>query len=271
MSIVANAYKLLLAQGAKEENLEAVLFTHVSNQHYYRRAIVSIMCAPKLWVCSKDNFDNIKETVFDTRPVFGAPSIFTRRSQLQAELYRFATDISRPGKPARVLTNVKIKSVDPFAGQVVAETGEIYVGDLIIGADGINSAVRGAILAQSSTSPDGSAITVSGGTAAVPTGLAGYTSVVPAELIVSNPDLAFQAADGVAGICVWGRPEDGGFRILCYPCNNKQDFQIFAYIPETQWVEEFEKNKTTIIRDIPAERVLKDFESFHPAVKMLLR
>jgi hypothetical protein len=35
MSIVANAYKLLLAQGAKAENLEAVLFTHVSDPQYY--------------------------------------------------------------------------------------------------------------------------------------------------------------------------------------------------------------------------------------------
>lgn len=31
MSIVSNAYKLLLSQGVKDENLEAVLFTHVSH------------------------------------------------------------------------------------------------------------------------------------------------------------------------------------------------------------------------------------------------
>jgi len=30
VSIVVNAYKLLLAQGVKEENLQAVLMTHVS-------------------------------------------------------------------------------------------------------------------------------------------------------------------------------------------------------------------------------------------------
>jgi len=81
---------------------------------------------------------------------------------------------------------------------------------------------------------------------------------------------AFQAVDGVAGICHWEEPGERKLRVLCYPCDNKEYFQVFAYIPETLWVEEFEKNKTSIIRGIPAERVLKDFESFHPVVKKLL-
>jgi salicylate hydroxylase len=272
MSIVANAYKLLIAQGVKDENLEAVLFTHVSTSRHCRCVFGFIKCCSKLWNCSKDN-DNIKETVFDTRPIFGAPSIFARRSRLQAELYRFATDYSRPGNPARVLTNVNITSVDSRAGIVMADTGDTYVGDLIIGADGINSAVRGAVLAYSSelTRETGSMTGISEGTAAVPTGLAGYASVVPAEIIASDPSLAFQAAEGVGGICHWQGPEGSKLRVLCYPCDNKEYFQIFAYLPETSWEEEFEKNKTSIIRGIPAESVLKDFESFHPTVKKLLR
>jgi salicylate hydroxylase len=272
MSIVANAYKLLLAQGVKDENLESVLFTHVSNSQLYLCGLILIEHSPKLWNCSKDN-DNIKEAVFDTRPIFGVPSIFARRSRLHAELYRFATDPSRTGKPARVLTEVNIKSVDPSAGVVVSDTGETHVGDLIIGADGINSAVRGAVLAHSSipNTETGSVIGISEGTAAVPTGLAGYASVVPAVVIASDPELAFQAVDGVAGICHWEEPGERKLRVLCYPCDNKEYFQVFAYIPETLWVEEFEKNKTSIIRGIPAERVLKDFESFHPVVKKLLR
>ena len=271
MSIVANAYKLLVAQGAKDENLEAVLFTHVSTLRAVFNVLASIECSSKLWNCSKDH-DNIKESVFDTRPIFGAPSIFARRSRLQAELYRFATDPARPGTPARVLTDVNIKSVDPSAGVVVADSGDTYIGDLIVGADGINSAVRGAVLAYSSdpASESGSVVGVSEGTAAVPTGLAGYTSVVPAGIIASDPDLAFQAAEGVGGICHWQGPEGSQLRVLCYPCDNKEYFQIFGYVPETSWKEQFERDKTSIIRGIPAERVLKDFETFHPVVKKLL-
>ena len=204
--------------------------------------------------------------------MFGAPSIFARRSRLQSELYRFATDPSRPGKPARVLTDVNIKSINPIAGIVVADTGETYIGDLIVGADGLNSAVRRAVLTHSATSAEtGSVVGISEGTGAVPTGLAGYSSVVPAAVITSDPDLAFQAADGVAGICHWQGPDESKLKVLCYPCDNKEYFQIFAYIPETEWVGEFEKNKTSIIRGIPSERALKDFEGFHPTVKKLLR
>jgi salicylate hydroxylase len=102
-------------------------------------------------------------------------------------------------------------------------------------------------------------------------GLAGYSSVVPVEVIASDPDLAFQAADGAAGICHWQGPEGSKLHVLCYPCDNKEYYQIFAYLPETLWVDEFEKNKTSIIRDVSAVRVLKEFASFHPKVKKLLR
>jgi salicylate hydroxylase len=266
MSIVANAYNLLLAQGVSEENLKAVLFTHVSDSWHCYCGIVSVIQLPKVWYRSKDN-EYVSEIVFDTRSTFGASSIFTRRSRLQAELYRFATETSRPGNPARILTGVNIKTIDPSAGVVVADTGETYIGDLIIGADGINSAVRGAVLAKSSGT--GSIIGISEGTA-VPTGLAAYITVVPAKFIASDPALAFQAADGVAGICNWEVPEDK-LRVLCYPRDNEEYFQVLAFVPETPWIEEFEKNETSIIKGIPAERVLKDFEAFHPAVKKLLR
>jgi len=159
-----------------------------------------------------------------------------------------------------------------MTGVVISHSGETYIGDLIIGADGINSAVRGAVLAHSSTPTTemGSAVGISEGTIAIPTGLAGYASVVPAAVIGSDPDLAFQAADGVAGICHWRGPIGSNTVVLCYPCDNKEYFQVFAYIPETSWVEEFEKNRTSLIRGIPSERVLRDFESFHPAAKKLL-
>lgn len=39
MSIVANAYKLLHNQGVKEEDIQAVLFTHVSDLHHLQLSI----------------------------------------------------------------------------------------------------------------------------------------------------------------------------------------------------------------------------------------
>lgn len=200
---------------------------------------------------------------FDTRKIFGAPSIFARRSRIQAELHRFATDPSRPGKPAKIITDVKISSLDPIAGIAVTDSGATYSGDLIIGADGINSSIRAAVLAHAKTG-------VSEGTADVPTGLVGYVTTAPADVITSDPNLAFQAADGVAGICGWNGPPDSQLKVLCYPCDNKTYFQVFAYTPETSWVEEFERNKTTIVNDVPKEHLLREFKDFHSSVQKIL-
>lgn len=216
----------------------------------------------QLWDRSKDN-EVLREMEFDTRKRFGAPSIFARRSRVQAELHRFATDPSRPGKPAKIITNVKIKSLDPIAGIVVTDSGAEMHGDLIIGADGINSSIRAAVLARSKTS-------VSEGTPDVPTGFVGYVTNVPADVIASDPDLQFQAVHGVAGICVWTGSPDSQRKVLCYPCDNKTYFQVFAYAPETPWVEEFEKNRSTIVNDVPKERLLQEFQDFHPSVQKIL-
>lgn len=44
MSIVANAYNLLLTHGAKLENLEGVLYTHVSNLSSRHRILGRAKC-----------------------------------------------------------------------------------------------------------------------------------------------------------------------------------------------------------------------------------
>jgi 2-polyprenyl-6-methoxyphenol hydroxylase-like FAD-dependent oxidoreductase len=75
---------------------------------------------------------------------------FFHQSQLQAELYCLVTNTALSRKPAQVITNVNLRSIDPYAGIVMADTREMYVGDLIIATDGINSAVRGAIMSQPS-------------------------------------------------------------------------------------------------------------------------
>lgn len=203
--------------------------------------------------------------------MFGAPSIFVRRSRLQAELHRLATDPSRPGKPAKIISDVIVQSVDPIAGIIVTQTGETYKGDLIVGADGLNSCVRAAVLAHSSQNSGASAVNVSEGTSAIPSGLVSCVTSVPAEVVTSDPVLAFQAAEGVGGICTWRGPEGSKLKVLCYPLDNKSYFQVFGWAPETLWVEDFEKNKSSIIADVPIERVMKEFTDFHPSVKKMLR
>src|ERR1700712_3459297 len=93
---------------------------------------------------SKDNI-SIADVQFDTRKTVGAPSIFTKRSQIVAEIRRLATDPSRPGTPTRVIVDAKVIKIDISTLTVQTADGNSYTGDIIVGADGINSIVRTSI------------------------------------------------------------------------------------------------------------------------------
>jgi salicylate hydroxylase len=93
-------------------------------------------------------------------------------------------------------------------------------------------------------------------------------SIVPASIIRSDPNLAFQAGEN-AGLANWYGTDDSRRRVLAYPADSEH-FQIVAYHPEDAWVEQFERNKSSIIKHVPAQRVLEDFVNFHPSVKKML-
>jgi hypothetical protein len=113
------------------------------------------------------------------------------------------------------------------------------------GADGINSAVRAAVLSTHSGSVD-----VAGGAAAVPSGLAAYLCTVPKAMLRDDPVLAFQTGEksGMASF-LGTHPRK---RVLVIPADS-ENFQIVAYRPEDRWVERFTQSRSSIIKDVPAE------------------
>ena len=77
---------------------------------------------------------------------YGANRVCYHRQDLHAGLKAAATSDSLPGPPAKVVTASKVTSCDCEAGVVTLEDGTTYEGDLIIGADGIHSVIRDAVL-----------------------------------------------------------------------------------------------------------------------------
>lgn len=206
----------------------------------------------------------------------GSPNIFTRRSQLHRELARLATDPSLPGTPAKIYTGVEFVHTDVLRGVVIVRPHDQTVSteyevDLIIGADGINSVVRGQVLAAADPNTP---------SLIIPTGRVAYLSQVPASFIESDPDLSFQLASAspsdsaapkiAAGLTTWIGPEGMSKHILSFPTDNGQTFHVVAYAPEGDWTSQFEQNKRSIITGVGKDRVIKNFEQFHPAVKKLL-
>ncbi|KAJ7637939.1 hypothetical protein DFH06DRAFT_1218171 [Mycena polygramma] len=242
ISIAPNTHRLLLDQGIEDSHLDATVLTYI-------------------WCCNADakiNSENLSESLAR----FGTPNIFTRRSKLHEQLYNLATGDRRPGKPARIIEEVKITTVDTAKGTITTESGDTYRGDLIIGSDGINSAVRAAVLSKNPGSID-----VVGGASAVPSGVVAYLCTVPASLLRDDPVLAFQTRDkyGMASF----HSNDPSTWVLVLPAD-ADNFQVVAYHPENEWAARFVQSGRSIIKDVPAERAIQDFQDFHPSIQKLL-
>ncbi|KAJ7904828.1 hypothetical protein B0H13DRAFT_744638 [Mycena leptocephala] len=242
ISVAPNTHRLLLDQGIEDSHLKATVLTYV-------------------WRGGADG-KIVSESLSESLARFGATTIFVRRSRLHAALRSLAAGDRRPGKPARIIEEVKITTVDVASGAITTESGDTYHGDLIIGADGINSAVRAAVLSTNSGS-----IEVAGGAAAVPSGIAAYLCTVPTAVLRDDPVLAFQIGEklGMASF----HSTDSRKRVLVFPAD-AENFQIVAYHSEGRWAERFVQSGSSIIKDVSAERAVEDFLDFHPSIQKML-
>lgn len=215
----------------------------------------------------KDNV-SIADLLFDTRKTVGAPSVLTKRSAIAADILRLATDDSFPGSPVRIVRGARVASVDVSNATVKTDDGRSFTGDILIGADGINSVVRSAVQQHKSAS---GTLAASDPQLPRPSGVIAYVSSVPREVLTSDPDLSFQAdIENAAGLTTYYG--SGGLgaksRVLVYPINGTH-FQVVGYSPEAPWIDKFEATKTSILKGIPSERVVQDFTDFHPSVQKL--
>ena len=67
------------------------------------------------------------------------------RQDMHEILIKTALSEEGQGPPARLHVNHRVKAVDERAGTVTFENGKVIRADLILGSDGIRSAVRPAI------------------------------------------------------------------------------------------------------------------------------
>lgn len=167
--------------------------------------------------------------------LYGAPQLTMHRADLLAALNgALAEDTIQLG---RKVANV-VQVGDEV--QVHFDDGAEETVDVLIGADGIHSAVRTAIFGPESPTF---------------TGVVAYRAVVPAERLDGMPNLE--------AFTKWWGP-DADTQIVTFPLNRGEDVFIFATTPQDSWKEESWTQPGSI------EELRASYSHFHPEARQLL-
>lgn len=146
--------------------------------------------------------------------IFGADWLLNHRVDLHNELRKLATEVEGPGTPAEIKTGAKVESIDTEAGKVTLADGEVIEGDVIIGADGIHSITRTAVIGQQRI--------------AQPSGHSAYRCLIPAEKLKDDPDWNYLLKPPTGMECNVGPDR----RVISYPCRNCEFLNIVAIVPD---------------------------------------
>lgn len=121
------------------------------------------------------------------------------------------------GPPAKLYTNYRVVSVDADAGSVTFENGKTVVADMLIGSDGIRSAVRPAIGIQADVTP---------------APLAAYRCNIHAKTV---DELGLVNLTASNGIDYWGGFRDGDrsqyFKIVLSGCRSGEILSFYLFMP----------------------------------------
>lgn len=170
---------------------------------------------------------------------FGADRVIYHRQDLHSALKNAATSTELPGRPVEIRTAARVVSCDPDKGIVTLEGGEILEADVLVGADGIHSVMRQAVVGEAH--------------GAVPTGTSAYRILLPLEsLSVSDGmDLAKPVTTMVVG---------HDRRVIMGPGRGGKLFGIVALVPDERPHETPDTDHWVVRGSVSA--LLDEFEGF---------
>ncbi|KAJ9127730.1 hypothetical protein QFC24_000013 [Naganishia onofrii] len=179
---------------------------------------------------------------------YGADRLCFHRVDLHDALKAVALSESLPGSPVNIRVSSRVKSCDCEKGIVRLDSGEEIQADLIIGADGIHSKIREAVLGEKKI--------------AVPTGLSAYRLIIPAEKLFDIPHVSSMMTDKDP----WTTMVVGhSCRAVMGPCRNQSLLSIVGLVPDEKMHEE--ASKTSWTESGSMEDLLASFEDFPPWLK----
>ncbi|KAK8160895.1 hypothetical protein BKA80DRAFT_332551 [Phyllosticta citrichinensis] len=157
------------------------------------------------------------------------------------------TDLDNPGVPVEVQTSSRVADVDPHAATVALESGEIFQGDVVIGADGVHSRARSKV--------------PGGDVKAFGCGKSAYRFLVRRKAALEDPRTKKYAEQpGQLSICY-----DKDRRVVIYPCANNELLN-FVCIHPTEESGAKKEGK----RGLKKSKLLEIYKSFDPDMIALL-
>ncbi|KAF6806368.1 hypothetical protein CSOJ01_08863 [Colletotrichum sojae] len=210
-----------------------------------------------------DREGNLLREITGVTEPFGGEWLLVHRKDLRDELLRFATVEGGKdgkevdgGKPARVVWGMGVRGID-VEGKVVLDSGQEVWGDVVIGADGIHSVVRRAVLG-----PDEPPLT--------PAGVSLYRFMYPL-------DKAREVLGGTLPEAI--DPRTGGFlnmmdaddelhrNVIFYPCRDFSELNVVARVPDSS----DDTSKTSWTANGSREEMATRFADFAPWVLALMK
>ncbi|KDN71771.1 hypothetical protein CSUB01_02667 [Colletotrichum sublineola] len=180
------------------------------------------ICAGSRTYDKKGNL--LRETTGTAEP-FGSEWLLTHRTDLREELLRLATGDAAKlgicGPPATVVEGVEVAEVDVETGTVWLQDGREVEADVVVGADGIHSFVRQAIVGEPPRF--------------LSTGVSLYRFTFPldrAREILKGYPPAIDPANG-GFLSVMAVDDETNRHIVFYPCRDLTTLNVIARIPDS--------------------------------------
>ncbi|KAJ0159396.1 3-hydroxybenzoate 6-hydroxylase [Colletotrichum tanaceti] len=225
--------------------------------HFRPQHAKATVCAGSRMYDKEGNL--VREMRGVTEP-FGGEWLLMHRTDLRNELLRLATGEAAKlgvlGPPATVVNGVGVTEIDVEEGMVRLDNGDEVFADVIVGADGIHSLVRQAIVGEPSHF--------------LATGVSLYRFTFPlaraCEILKGYPAAIDPSNGGFFNVMT---ADDAANRnIIFYPCRDLATLNVIARVPDSMLAVE---STTSWSAEASPEEMLDHFFDFAPWILDIMR
>jgi len=185
---------------------------------------------------------------------YGGDRLMYHRQDLHECFRLAATSTERGGPPATVRTSCRVVDCDCEAGFVTLESGEQLYADVIIGADGIHSALRNFVVQQDVQT--------------VPTGLSAYRLVVPSVTLQQQVPEFYDHIKPIEPFTSMMMAHS--CRLIMGPARKSTIYSIVGLVPDERMHEEPDRKQSWKSRG-DLDQMLETYKDFPEWVKSVFR